>query len=444
MWAALALGLVAATVISHDLSRFRNPIGDKFVPPGPPGQIDFSYAYLGTRALLAGVNPYHNDKDEFTSTFAIFKPIVIDGVPYKQIYPPGQLLLYVPLALWKGDDWKGAGRVWFRVNLVALGILGVVLWALLQRMIAAPFSPVWILAFSTCLALSTSVEFNLERGHSEIFAAALCWGAVVCTLRGQVATAAFLAVWATSIKGYPALFAAGLLLLVIGRATWRRTLASTALAVLVFIVPGLPFARDAARSTRYRSEMFWPHWYNHGFMNAVHTVSPTWAARGRILLSLFALLVTFAAWIQAWRAMARGATASRALWLVVFATASLATIVGYSALSISYNLILLLPGVLALVAGQGRLIEELALPAWARHALGAGLLGASFLLFVERLGGDESLKDVTKGLAAAAFGLVALFVVLAPMVARALRRPPIAVRPPDDDRDEPSVAGAGG
>jgi len=444
LWAALALGLIAATVIGHDLSRFRNPIGDKFVPPGAPGQIDFSYAYLGTRALLAGVNPYHNDKDELTSSFAIFKPIVIDGVPYKQIYPPGQLLLYLPLALWKGADWKSAGRVWFRVNLVALGILGVVTWALLQRMTAAPLSPVWILAFSTCLALSTSVEFNVERGHSEIFAAALCWGAVVCTLRGQVATAAFLAIWAASIKGYPALFAAGLLLLVIGRATWRRTLASTALAVLVFIVPGLPFARDASRSTRYRSEMFWAHWYNHGFKNAVHTVAPAWAERGRLVLSVFALLVTVEAWIQTRRAMARGATASRALWLVVFATASLATIVGYSALSISYNLVLVLPGVLALVAGQARLSEELALPTWARHALGEGLLGASFLLFVERLGGDESLKDVSKGLAAAAFGLVALFVVLAPVMVRALRRPPIGVVRHDDHPDERPLAGAAG
>jgi hypothetical protein len=425
LWAALALGLVAATVLCSDLSRFRNPLGDKFIPPEPPGQIDFSYAYLGARALLARVNPYRNDKDQFTSP--IFKPIVVDGVPYKQIYPPGQLLLYVPLALWKGEDWKSAARVWFTINLIAIGLLGVVTWALLQRMIGAPFSPVWILAFSTCLALSIGVELGLERGQSEIFTAALCWGAVVCTLRGKVAAAAFLSVWAASIKGYPALFTGGLLLLVLGRATWRRTLASTALAMAMFVVPGLPFARDAMRSAKFRSGMFWPHWYNHGFKNAVNTVAPAWADRGRVVLSLFALAVTVAAWVQARRALARGATANRALWLVVFAIASLATVLGYSATSVSYNLVLILPGVLALVAGQARLTEELVLPRWAQHALGAGLLGTSFMLFVHRLGGDSPTAAKT-GLPASAFGLVALFVVLATMLGRVLYRPAIPGR----------------
>jgi hypothetical protein len=429
LWAALAIGLVAATVIGGDLSRFKNPIGDKFIPPEPPGQIDFSYAYLGSRALLARVNPYHNDKDQFTSP--IFKTIPVDGVPYKQIYPPGQILLYVPLAFWKGDDWKAAARVWFTINLFALGVLGVVTWALLQRVIGATLSPVWILAFSTCLALSTGVELGLERGQSEIFTAALCWGAVVCALRGKVAVAAFLSVWAASIKGYPALFTGGLLLLVLGRATWRWTLASTALAVAVFVVPGLPFARDAMRSAKYRSAMFWPHWYNHGFKNAVHTVSPAWADRGRLVLSLFALAVTVAAWVQARRAMARGATANRALWLVVFAAASLGMVIGYSATSVSYNLVLILPGVLVLVAGQARLTEELVLPGWAQHVLGAGLLGTSFLLFVHRLGGESPTAAKT-GFPATAFGLVALFVVLAMMLGRVLSRPAIPGRTPGE------------
>jgi len=441
LWAALALAVVAVTVIGTDLARFRNPLGERYVQPEPPGQIDFSYAYLGARALLARVNPYHNDKDEFTSP--IFKPIVIDGVPYKQIYPPGQLLLYVPLAFWKGDDWKSAGRVWFTVNLVALGILGVLTWALLQRVVAAPFSPIWVLGFATCLALSGGVELGLERGQSEIFTAALCWGAVVCALRGRVATAAFLSIWAASIKGYPGLFTAGLLLLMLRRLTWRRTLASTAAAVVLFIVPGIPFARDAIRSARFRSAMFWPHWYNHGFMNAVHTVAPAWDARGRVLLSLFALLVTAAAWVQARRAMALGATASCALWLVVFATASLGAVIGYSALSVSYNLILILPGVLVLVAGQARVLEDLALPGWVQHALGAWLLGSTFLLFVHRLGGQGPTAS-SKGFPAAAFGLIALFGVLAMVVVRALRRPPHVAGPPADDRIAPPVAGAAG
>jgi hypothetical protein len=67
------------------------------------------------------------------------------------------------------------------------------------------------------------------------------------------------------------------------------------------------------------------------------------------------------------------------------------------------------------------------LPRWAQHALGAGLLGTSFMLFVHRLGGDSPTAAKT-GLPASAFGLVALFVVLATMLGRVLYRPAIPGR----------------
>jgi hypothetical protein len=428
-WAALALSLIAVTVIFSDLVRLRNPIGEKFIPPEPPGQIDFSYAYTGARALLAGENPYHNDKNEFTSP--IFKTTLINGVVYKQIYPIGQILLDVPLALWKGADWQAAGRVWFGINLIALGLLGVLTWALTQRVMAAPFPPIWIFVFSICLALSTGVELCLERGQSEIFTAALCWGAIACTLREKRATAAVLAVWAASIKGYPVLFTAGLLLLGLRGAAWKRTVAGAALAVVLFVIPGLPFMADGLRGTRFRSAMFMPHWYNHGFKNTVYTLAPALADSGRLVLTGFALIVTVAAWVQARRAAARGPAANRALWLAVFAVSSLGTIIGYSALSVSYNLVLILPGVLALVVCQDRLIEELAWSSRARHVLGAALLGTSFMLFVHRLGGKSPSASST-GFAATGVGLVALFVVLATTLGRALRRPALVAGPPDE------------
>ena len=67
------------------------------------------------------------------------------------------------------------------------------------------------------------------------------------------------------------------------------------------------------------------------------------------------------------------------------------------------------------------------LPRWAQHALGAGLLGTSFLLFVHRLGGESPTAAKT-GLPATAFGLVALFVVLATLLGRVLHRPAVPGR----------------
>src|SRR5512140_1957018 len=93
-WAMLALFLVAGTVLYTDLARLKNPVGEKYLPSFPPGQVDFGYVYQSARALVAGVDPYHHHhRPEFGHQFGVER---IDGRDYTQLYPPAHVLLYVP------------------------------------------------------------------------------------------------------------------------------------------------------------------------------------------------------------------------------------------------------------------------------------------------------------------------------------------------------------
>lgn len=416
-WAALSLCVVAGTVLLGDLDRFENPQGEKHVYQYGDGQVDFSYTYLSARALLAGVNPYHHDRPDLTSD--IWTPSDYGG--YQQIYPPGSILMQVPLVWWKGTDWEAAARIWFRLSLVALVLLAVITWKLAARMLGMPLSPMWIPFLLVCLTLNTGVEMALERGQSDIMVALLAWGAVACFLRDRPGASVFLAMGGVSIKGYPLLLAGGLFLLSLDKRPRRYLLAGAAAGLVVFVLPVLSYWGDALRAARVRTDIFWAVWYNHGFESAVYSLAPAWSAKGRVILSLFALVVTIAAWWQCRRAMTRGVPEGSALWLVLFATASLGVMIGYPSLSVSYNLVLVLPGVLLLVASQQRLRRALTGPGWMEHALGAALVAISTLLFTFRIGGDGPPDDGT-GAPSSAFGLVGLFLFLAGVLVRALSR----------------------
>jgi hypothetical protein len=418
-WAVVVLCLVASTGFYTDILRLVNPIGEKYVPPFPPGQNDFSYSYDGARALIARQNPYHNDRPELTNP--IFRVAVVDGVPFKQLYPPGHLLTLVPLALWKGTNWQEAARLWFRFNLLALLALAVLTWALVRRATNLPLTPLWIVLLFAALALNPGTELGLERGQSDILIALLCWAAVFSFLQGAIGSAIFLAIWGTSIKGYPLLLASGLIVLALARGRWKPTLVGVGAAVIVLVLPVWRYFATAAKGAKARADMFWPVWYNHGFRNLVFRWFPLWADRGRTVLSAFALAVAAGAWIQAWRAASRGSRAASAFWLVLFATASLGTMLGYSALSVSYNLILILPGTLVLAACQDHVSAAfLSMRKWTTHALGAALLACLFLLFICRLGDDPPGYD--GNIPAAAYGIAMLFPILGALVARGLSR----------------------
>jgi hypothetical protein len=423
-WAPFTLVLVAGTVLSGDLDRFENPQGEKHVYPYGGGQVDFSYTYMGARALLAGVNPYHHDRPEFTS--GIWPPSDYGG--FKQIYPPGSLLMQVPLVLWKGTDWQAAARIWFRFSLVALALLAMTTWMLARRILATPLDPLWIPFLFVCLTLNAGVELALERGQSDIQIALLAWGAVACFLQGQPGVSIFLAMWGVSIKGYPILLAAGLFLLALKQRPRKNLFAGTAAGMVVFVLPVWRYWGEALRAARVRADVFWAVWYNHGFGNAAHYLMPAWRAKGRLVLSLFAFAVAIVAWFQSHRALNRGAPGGGALWLVTFAVAALGVMIGWPSLSISYNLVLVLPGVLLLVASQERLRLALVLRRGTEHALGAALLIISILLFTFRIGGAGPPGGGT-GFPSSAFGLVGLFPFLAVVLARALSsRDPLSGR----------------
>lgn len=420
-WAIVTLCVVAATCAYTDLVRFENPVGEKYVTPFPPGQDDFSYPYDGARALLAGVNPYHNNRPELTNP--IFRTERVGGVDYKQLYPPGHLLTYVPLAWWKGANWQEAGRIWFRLNLLILLALAAVAWAIARSSTETSLSPLWIPFFFVCLAMNPGEGFGLDRGQSDALISLLCWGAVLCFLRGATGPAMFFAIWGTSIKGYPGLLTVGLGLLGLASGRWRQTLVGSVAALGVFFLPVARYYPDAARGVRFRSDMFRTNWFNHSFRNIAFRQSHAWADKGRLILSAFAFAVAAAALVRAWRSASRREdVASQTSSLVMFAAAALGTMMGYSALSVSYNLILILPALLLLVISQERSAIDLGLPAWAKHGLGAAFLLCAFLLFVCRLGSDPPGDE--GNIPAAGYGLVALFPTLAIWVFRGLLRPP--------------------
>jgi hypothetical protein len=403
-WSFAALCVAGATVLYGDTGRFLNPIGEKDLPPFPPGQCDFSLPYLGARALVKGVNPYHNDLPELTSKY--FPPVMIDGQQYKQLYPPSQLLLYVPFALWAGEDWQKAGRVWFHVSLLALVGLAVILWLIGRRMLDPELSPVLAVVLAFVLTLNIAVELGLERGQSDNFFALLCWASVLLFVRERYGAATFTAVAAASIKGYPILLAGGLCALALDRRALKASLAGAVGAVLLFVAPVARYLKDGFTGAHHRASMFWDHWYNHGFRNVVASFAPHYGKEGRVVLSVLTLAVTAIAWWNARRAF-RARSAQFPLWLVVFATASLAMMVGVSALSVSYDLILVLPGALLLALAQRPIVEQLGWSPRAANALGVGFAAALFLLFKGRLFGVYTGLNLY-GLPAAGYGLVAL------------------------------------
>jgi hypothetical protein len=414
-WALIALTLVGAISLYSDIGRFENPTGDRYFGYDRQGQSDFTYPYLGARSLLAGVNPYHHNRPELDSP--IYSVETIDGVAFKQLYPPSHLLLFVPLAHWCGEDWQVAARVWFHVLLVALAGLSITTWALVRRITRLSLAPVWVLPFALCLFLNCAVEFCLERGQSDILTALFCWGALLSFLRRRIDVAVFLTVCGTCIKGYPILFALGLGLLTLRRGFWLRALWGGLLGLVVSVLPVAQYLQDGIKGATFRADMFWPVYFNVGFRNVTYYFRPEWADDGRKILCAAALCVTILAWLMARRAVRRGSFASEALWLTVFTTASLGTMISYSALSVSYNLILILPGVLVIVACQKRLGDLIALPNWARHLLGAASLCLVFGFWTGKM--DIHDRGFYDPFPLTGLGLLLLFVILAPVLIRA-------------------------
>jgi hypothetical protein len=410
-WVLLALGMLAIQAAYGDVARFRNPDGEKIVTVFQPGQNDFAYAYVSARALVSGVNPYRNNRPEFTDPF--YRYWVVNGEIYKQLYPPAHILLYTPLAWWKQADWQGAGRVWFHVSLLALVGLAALVWSILRRVTEAPLSRMWIPFFLVCMMFNSAVELGLERGQSDIFSSLLGWTAVWCFLRNQRGRSVFLAICGAALKAYLVPFAAGLCLLGWRRGSRRAVVIGVLAALALTILPAARYYPDGMRAMVYRSDMFWADLHNQGFLNAVFQINPAWAPTGRRLLTAFAFIVSVMAWIQARRAFRRGLLPQKALWLTVFAMTSLILMIGYSALSTSYNLILLLPGALILMVAQRALVRS----RWTAHIAGLILAGVAFTF------GRIHTGVLPTSWAIVGYGYVGMLLVFTGVLGHALFRP---------------------
>jgi hypothetical protein len=412
----LCIALVTGLVLRTDLSRFYPPVGEKFVPVVQPGAIDFLFPFSGARALLLGVNPYRNDRPELADPF--HRDEIIDGVVYRQLYPPTHFLIYLPLALVTDGDPRRASQIWLTCNVWFLATIALLCGWLLRRVLVdeAPAVP-WALTpfFAFALACNPGGLLALERGQSDILSALLCWAAVALVLRERIGSALFFATWAALIKGYAVVFAAGLALFALDRRTWKAVLFGGSLALLVWLLPVVRYLGDAARVLRYRSNMFGALWLNHSFKNVMHALSPAWEAEGRLALTAMALVATALAFLQARRAW-RGRSPDSALWITLATAASLAVMVGYPSLSYIYNSILFQPGALILGLAQKPLARALSLSPVAERVAGAATLVTLFCLFVGRFSSNELTID--------GFGVVALLAMIVVAAGRALTLPP--------------------
>ena len=423
-WALVVLSVVAVTVLYCDISRFRYPEAERYLFPFKGGQYDFSQPYLGARALLDGVNPWVNDRPEFTHPF--FTPIVVEGIAYKLPYPPGSLTTLVPLAAIYGDDWREAGRLWFLISFASLIATAWVAWQLVRDVTGTAVPWTLALVFLFCLTLAPAGAFALERGQAEIFTAALCWGAVVLCLRGRFGPAMFLAAWAASIKGYAILFAIGLGVIAFDQRVWRTTFAGGAAAAICFVLPCAAWLGDAWRAALARASEFEPAWFNHSFRHiAFRLLGPVYADWGKGVAVAIALSATLLALIQAVRAYRSGTNEARALWLTAFSVPALGVVVGLSDQSVSYNFVLLTPGLLVL----GATLHRWAAP-FLGHPVRFAVVGVMtvvtwWLCFVNRLGVpvDVRVADNGAGFPATGLGLVLFNLLALLLAAAALRRP---------------------
>ena len=379
-WAWFSIILVLLGVFYTGVIRNLDPVGDKFFFHMYPGGGDFVYPFNGARALLAGVDPYTHKVPELFDPWRRDEPI--NGIMFRQFYPPSHLAAYVPLVLITDGDFRLANRLWFHINIFSLLILSLVSCFLVARvfrwsgtieMYGAMLFPSMLFA----LSMNQGVAIGLERGQSDIFTAMLCWVGVLAWLCKMRFLPLLLVVTAALFKGYAVLFALGLGML--GLFEGRRLvpiIAGAILPVLVLVVPVLQHFPKGLEASLYRADKFWNIWYNHGFKNLIYNVSPDFAEMGNLLL--FTLTTSVAALV--WWRLFRAESETKPMWMVLFACISLTAMLGVSGLSVSYNLILILPGILVLIATQKKLAETSSLDNEGLLGLLLGLAGLSLVV----------------------------------------------------------------
>jgi len=369
-WAVAALVMLCLEALYTETSRFEGPIGEKYLATIiQPGGADFVNAFNGSLALLRGVNPYDHRVDDLADPLG--REAIIPGRWYNTIYLPTHLATYVPLAIATGGGRRRAVHVWFALNLVWLVGLSAVTAKLLADVKREPFDPLLALVLLFVFAASPPVQLLLERGQSDLFTALLVWGGLLLALRDRWFAATFFVTWALLMKGYPVLVLAGLGLFGLRR-RMRPTIAGVLTALIVLLLPVVRYLPVGLEAARARSQLFMNTWYNHSFQNLVYELAPDQARAGARALTGLGLIATLLCGLAAWRAAKRGEP--NASWSVLFTVVALATMLGFSGVSHTYNLILILPGAVVAALGQREIARA------ARFERADALIGIALLL----------------------------------------------------------------
>lgn len=395
--------LVTVVIVWTQVDRYLDPVGEKTVFVMQPGAADFVAPFEAARALLMQVNPYWNDipelKDPFTDVRGAFVATSSNGRTTTNTYPPSLFVLHVPFAL-VTSDWREAGRVMFKLNIAILFLLAWLAWWFVVRIgevtaedRASSMILVPLLFF--LLAANGESSFGLERGQSDFVAAALCWGALASLLMKRIAVSSFLATTVLLTKGYSLLFTGGLLLLMATRGRWVGATAGAILALFLFLVPVAEYLPDAKILVVMRAQVFTADWYNHSFANVFWNISPQLVTSGRWGMIGVACLATLISWGRLRKAHANGPLSQAALWGVVFAICSLATVIGGANVSRPYNLVYLLPGLLVLFTQIRAFTEACGLRLSARHVMaGSTFIAGGCLFALEPLNATLTLPGI--------------------------------------------------
>jgi hypothetical protein len=415
----ILFAVLAVIVLWSSVVRYADPIGEKHFSLLEPGAADFSVIFDGTRVFLDGHNPYYYRDGNSTDRWQ--RGDIVGNRWFRVSYQPSHFLLYIPIALLTTDN-RDAGRIVFLISVGLYLFIAFMTWRLVLRAADPPDSvrrlaTLLLPAFALLILENIGTALSLARCQSDVINAALCWAAVSLFLRGRRFWPMFLVTSAIAIKGYPIVLGAGLFFLGLRRDQWLKVVAGVLAACAFWLLPVLPYLHDGAIAAYSHALGFFnPTWLNQSFGNLFFHISPALAEPGRKAAFVFTLLVSAGCFWHARSALRHRDDRAATLWLCLFATASLLTMIGYSTLSYIYNQILIVPGLLVFLSLGDAIWDDCGLPARTqRLAFAAECLTA--VLFFQYV-----LPPLSAPLAALANALLAVLLAVA-VGARLVRDP---------------------
>jgi len=404
------LAVLVGVVLFTSLGRYRDPIGEKHFPLMEPGAADFSVIFDGTRVFLDGHNPYYyRDHDSMDRWQRVD---IIGGRWFRVAYQPSHFLVYIPVALITTNN-REAARIVFVITVALYMLLAFQTWRLVLRAADPPdpmrrLSLLLLPLFAFLLLDNTGTALALARCQSDVINAALCWAALASFLKGKRFWPMFLVTSAMAMKGYPVILGAGLFFLGLRRGEWFKVVGGVLAASAFWLLPVLPYLHDGAIAAySHATGFFTAESLNHSFRNLFFHIAPGLAEPGRNVAFIVTLGATAGCWWHARAALRAKDVRSSTLWLCLFSTAALLTMLGFSTVSFIYNEILILPGLLVLLTMGDTIWRGCGLRPGIRRMAFAAECTAGILMFT------DIMPPLTMPLAAVGDALLALLLALA-------------------------------